>query len=607
MKKFLILLAGGIFLSAWLTSCTEQSPLETQPQVAPSVQDATSPGSRVWNPLQGSTLKFKKISPAKNYKSRSLSLSSFAVSSLGDFEDGLWGEWTQTLVFVGPPDDEFGWWIGEYSPVWAEGEAAGTPIYFWNTEKLGFGGTTNGVSANSYGSSYHALSRTFELPPGVTDISLSFAIRWKNYDGSWEPASGEPTQSNPAFSGRDIVITLYDQTTNEEIYRSQASSSPQWAMASDDEPLPGPSESATWFSKEVAYKPDSISLDNNRAEHTILIKFERFFDELATGPLTMNLDEINVSYTLPVKSITVTANADQSKVYGEPDPLLSYTVFPALDAGDTFTGALSREAGENVGAYAINQGTLDAGPNYAITFVSANFSITSKPITVTAEAGQSKNYGEPDPTFTYSVSPALINGDVFSGALSRVPGEDVGTYAITQGNLTAGSNYSVTFVSADFEIKQLVVSIDIMPGSSVNPINLRSRGMIPVAILSTADFDATTVDGTTVLFAGASPSHGSGRLKDVDRDGDLDWLGHFKTQETNIQLGDVSAGLTGTTTSGQAFQGSDSIQVVDRGSKDDDDDDEDEDEDEEDKDKGKDHDKDKDRHKDKDRDKKEKG
>jgi hypothetical protein len=54
--------------------------------------------------------------------------------------------------------------------------------------------------------------------------------------------------------------------------------------------------------------------------------------------------------------------------------------------------------------------------------------------------------------------------------------------------------------------------IDIKPGSNVNPINVKNRGVIPVAILTTSSFDATTVDGSTVTFGpnGTAPAHGTG-------------------------------------------------------------------------------------------------
>jgi hypothetical protein len=108
------------------------------------------------------------------------------------------------------------------------------------------------------------------------------------------------------------------------------------------------------------------------------------------------------------------------------------------------------------------------------------------------------------------------------------------------------------------------VPIDIKPGSFPNSINPRSRGKIPVAILTTDRFDATTVSPTTVRFgptgSEAAPVHSA--LADVDRDGDIDLILQFKTQGTGIKCGDVSARLTGKTFGGQAVEGSDSIRTV---------------------------------------------
>lgn len=88
--------------------------------------------------------------------------------------------------------------------------------------------------------------------------------------------------------------------------------------------------------------------------------------------------------------------------------------------------------------------------------------------------------------------------------------------------------------------------------------------MIPVAILTTAAFAATTVDPTTVRF-GATGSEAAplqSALEDVDGDGDMDLTLHFSTQATGIQCGDASASLTGKTFSGQMIQGLDSISTV---------------------------------------------
>src|SRR5207249_1001585 len=122
-----------------------------------------------------------------------------------------------------------------------------------------------------------------------------------------------------------------------------------------------------------------------------------------------------------------------------------------------FTGALSRNAGENVGNYAISLGTLSAGSNYSLSLAPATFEITAKAVTITPTSGQSKIFGAADPTLTYTNSEGLLAAS-FTGALSRNAGENVGNYAITLGTLSAGSNYSLSLAPASFEITAKAVT-----------------------------------------------------------------------------------------------------------------------------------------------------
>ncbi len=107
------------------------------------------------------------------------------------------------------------------------------------------------------------------------------------------------------------------------------------------------------------------------------------------------------------------------------------------------------------------------------------------------------------------------------------------------------------------------VAVDINPRTDPNAINLRSRGVIPVAILGSEDFDVADVDVTSVEFGpgGATEDHRRGHFTDVDKDGDTDLLLHFRTQETGIQCGDTTASLRGRTLGGQVFTGLDSIRI----------------------------------------------
>jgi hypothetical protein len=169
---------------------------------------------------------------------------------------------------------------------------------------------------------------------------------------------------------------------------------------------------------------------------------------------------------LVIDAATLSIAADhKTKTYGAADPALTFVAsgFQFGDTNSVFTGSVTRAPGENVGTYAIIQGTLSAGSNYNILFTGANLTITPRDLTVTADPN-SKVYGDSDPTFTYTHG-TLYNGDtnsVFTGSLSRVAGENVDTYVITQGSLSAGINYTILFVSANFTItpRDLTVTAD---------------------------------------------------------------------------------------------------------------------------------------------------
>jgi len=112
------------------------------------------------------------------------------------------------------------------------------------------------------------------------------------------------------------------------------------------------------------------------------------------------------------------------------------------------------------------------------------------------------------------------------------------------------------------------IDIDIKPGSFPNSINTKSMGVVPVAILGSDSFDVTDVDVTTLIFGpdGASPAHDltdpdtyDEHLQDVNDDGFLDLVSHYKQKETGIACGNTEAILTAATNDGTPIEGTDSV------------------------------------------------
>ncbi len=178
-------------------------------------------------------------------------------------------------------------------------------------------------------------------------------------------------------------------------------------------------------------------------------------------------------FSIVPAELTITADG-KAKVYGDADPALTYRV-EGLKRGDSAghvlnSGELVRLPGEDVGHYGIQQGSVDlnasGGRNYILRYVDGDFVITPATVIVTAD-GKSKVYGDLDPKLTYKVS-GLKHGDsqadvLNQGSLTRSQGENVGDYAIRQGDVgLAGSkaqNYVLSFVEGTFSITPATLTI----------------------------------------------------------------------------------------------------------------------------------------------------
>jgi hypothetical protein len=118
-----------------------------------------------------------------------------------------------------------------------------------------------------------------------------------------------------------------------------------------------------------------------------------------------------------------------------------------------------------------------------------------------------------------------------------------------------------------FELVQtMTVSIDIKPGDGPATINSKSKGKIPVAILSSPTFDAVTqVDQTSLTF-GRTGSEKSLAFcsgpQDVNGDGLPDLVCYFDTSLTRFQGGDSKGVLGGKILGGSSILGSNAVVIV---------------------------------------------
>jgi len=113
----------------------------------------------------------------------------------------------------------------------------------------------------------------------------------------------------------------------------------------------------------------------------------------------------------------------------------------------------------------------------------------------------------------------------------------------------------------------LAVVIDVKPGSDVNPINLKSKGLLPVAIFGDEEFDVQNIDLMSLVLAGASPKQKGkndrlGAFEYINDDSFLDLILHFPIGDLDIGTEATEALLSGFLLDGTRIQGADVINLV---------------------------------------------
>lgn len=205
-------------------------------------------------------------------------------------------------------------------------------------------------------------------------------------------------------------------------------------------------------------------------------------------------------------------------------------------------------------------GAFDYGQPHFINFVFGDYDVS--PATIDVDG---------------TVYPLTLQGGQGDGlvqlAFAVVPFSDLADGQLVITVIAPNEPYlAFDFALLDTEALQTVtdITIDIKPGSDPNSINLRSRGVLPVAILGSEQFDALAVDPATVLLGDPGLSGTAAPIRDaaedVNADGWMDLLLHFRTQALvangALDASSEEARLTGETLDGFSVEGSDAVRIV---------------------------------------------
>ena len=141
-----------------------------------------------------------------------------------------------------------------------------------------------------------------------------------------------------------------------------------------------------------------------------------------------------------------------------------------------------------------------------------------------------------------------------------------GTCTSTSQGVRTNGDYTLVITGVTSPVVH--INIEIKPGSGeLAPVNPKSKGKIPVALLSSSQFDALAdVDVTSLTFGATGYESSLSRCgkvgEDVNGDGLPDLVCHFENQLAGFTPGDLEGIVRGKTVDGRDLEGRGLLKVV---------------------------------------------
>ena len=357
-------------------------------------------------------------------------------------------------------------------------------------------------------------TKTFECSINKRILTVKADAKSKIY-GDKDPAltytySNEVSGQKPNFSGalsRDAgenVGTYAIKQNTLALADSSTFLAKNYTIAYTGANLTINAKNASTFT--VTLSPTSYTYDGNAKTPTVTVKDGNTTLTLNTHYTIAYKNNINagtgtvtitgkgnytgtkvVNFTINKRTLKVIAAA-KSKIYGDKDPALTYTYSNEVSGQKpNFSGALSRDAGENVGTYAIKQNTLALADSS--TFLAKNYTIAYTGANLTINA---KNAS----TFTVTLSPTSYTYD----GNAKTP-----TVTVKDGNttLTLNTHYTIAYKN---NINAGTGTVTITGKGNYTGTKVVNFTINKKSVAVTAASASKTYDGTTLASNGCSVS-----------------------------------------------------------------------------------------------------
>ena len=384
--------------------------------------------------------------------------------------------------------------------------ATGTVSFYDGSVFLGQSSVTGGVATLS----------TTTLNVGMHTITATY-----NGDATYASSmsgSATVTVAKNTAPGSSLAVTVLNES------REYGTANPEFSYIVSGKLLNGDTYATAVTGVPVYSVADS---PNSPAGSTFPINVSGLVSQNYT--LTFVPGTLTIVNAATTTALTTSATSTQ---YGDPVTLTA-TVAPSSATGtvvfskaSTVLGTAAVSGGTatlsttalSVGTYTITA-SYEGDGNYAASTSSAVTVTVTKntgpggaaALTVTV-TNASRQYGQGNPAFSYTVSGTLVNGDTYATAVTGVPvysttatvTSPVGTYPISITGGLNSANYSLAFVNGTLTVSQGTPSVT--AASSQNPSTLAALVTFTATLSAGATGTVTFMDGTTVMGIGTVSS-----------------------------------------------------------------------------------------------------